>query len=857
MKRRVVAALLASAALPVQAAEAVSLKVRETASLAMPGASAAFAVDADMVDASVDSGRLVLRARRAGRTPVTVIGVGGVQTLTVVVEAAPGLALPAPALEGQAGGAWNLSVDSAAWRIGSALSLTFPDRDRTLRLQLQAVHEGGIAGTPDHWALPSASIVVDAPGRSLVLLDAPVEGSALGAERAVVRGVHWRDGGLALHAGIASASPADDLLLPRRGERLVSVSRSIEAHGLQITPAARWLPDSRGRAQAALSLGIERGGDDSPLRLKAELGWSGGPGVALDASLRGPRRQARLNTVLRPRTYAALAAAGSAGGSIDGAWWERFGERTSATVTLSASRLDDNLARHDAGSGRLELRHETGRGLSVTAGLSGGGYRRETGRSMRRRALSLGLAYDAADFGASILYRQQHSTGHDGGTGTASGQGVRFALRASQTPWKAGLFVDAQRQEPTLDLLWRERPDLARAYEDVGGWGGTPEDVVRRLREQSALLAVRGVSVGTLRLSPLRLQGGLDLVWRSGGPARAEIGARWTIDDVREMGGGRRARTAMLHASRRLFRNTELKFSVTHASLRRAGGTVDSLVSFQLALNMRFSTLELPGHGRRPITGQVLRGDVLVGDDGSGGVAVATPLADVDVVLDGHHRTRSDSEGRFTFEAPGSGLHRVQVVLPSTPGAYFASPSVLTLGAGATVRFAISFAAARLAGRVLSDAQLPLAGVTVRLETAARGTLTATTDSSGSFEAPVGDARLVLAADSVPPGHDLAGLAEIPVQLAAGKPVTADVVVRAQRSIEGQVAGLSAAPATVVVQETGRRVTADARTGRFVLRGLPAGRLTLVAEREGRRTEAVVEVPQAAGKVTGVVLRAP
>jgi hypothetical protein len=69
--------------------------------------------------------------------------------------------------------------------------------------------------------------------------------------------------------------------------------------------------------------------------------------------------------------------------------------------------------------------------------------------------------------------------------------------------------------------------------------------------------------------------------------------------------------------------------------------------------------------------------------------------------------------------------------------------------------------------------------------------------------------EVAVAADSVPPGHDLAGLAELPVQLAAGKPAAADFVVKAQRSIEGQVARATAEPATVIAEEIGRRVTAD------------------------------------------------
>jgi hypothetical protein len=69
------------------------------------------------------------------------------------------------------------------------------------------------------------------------------------------------------------------------------------------------------------------------------------------------------------------------------------------------------------------------------------------------------------------------------------------------------------------------------------------------------------------------------------------------------------------------------------------------------------------------------------------------------------------------------------------------------------------------------------------------------------------------------------------------------------------VAGVNGQPVTVTALELGRTVNTDAQ-GRFVIRGVPAGQLTLVAGNDPASNGTKVDVPDAAGSVRGVKLGA-
>lgn len=834
-------------------ANEVRLAAREAVTLPWPGASAVFAVDPGTVEVSLVAAQVVLLGRYAGQTLVSVVMPDKVETIVVHVTAPPPRSIVfETAAAARSIGSWEASYDSATRRLGTGVSATFRRGEQSTILRLQGIRDGAAAPDANAWSLPSASLEIKQPGRAIVFLDERIDSSPLTLHGSVLRGVHLRQDGVEVHAGIASRTPWNDFLLPASGDRALGVSARTDVGGLRLVPGLVWLPDSGTNVPGALTLGLERGALEDPVRMKAELGWSDKPGASVDLAVRNAQREAWLQGAYRPAGFAALGVARAAGTYLDGAWSEKFGQRTTAGLTLSANRLDLEGQRPQAASARLELRHAFDAHWSTTAAASNGIYSNTGVQPLRRSTLSLGTAFDSSRFGVSGLYRFQQTS-----AASAGGHGGRLTLRGSGGGWRANLYVDAQQQAATVDLVFRDRPDLARAFAELGLVANTPEEAIRQLRDNAALLAARGVSVAPLVLDSLRIQSGSDVSWRNSSASQLALGLRLLLDERHGAGGASRSLLGSLYANWRINRDTELGLALVRWTSQRADSPANSDNSVQLTFRTGLSVdglaaFGMTGGGLRAISGQVFR------DERANGKfdAQQKPLAGIEVVLDGWRRMRTDAEGRFVFDAPGRGGHRVEALLPPDPGAYFTTPSSLAVAPGGEARFGITFSAARISGVVRSDAGRPIAGVAVLLDGMKQATTSTNSSGAYRFAAPAGEVKVMLAADSVPAGYELAELSEQVHSIAPGAPVVADFVLRAQRVLKGVVVGAGSADASISVLETGRVASAN-KSGQFLLRGLAAGPLTLVVKSAHGETRRVVTMPAEPGTVAGIELAAP
>jgi hypothetical protein len=225
-----------------------------------------------------------------------------------------------------------------------------------------------------------------------------------------------------------------------------------------------------------------------------------------------------------------------------------------------------------------------------------------------------------------------------------------------------------------------------------------------------------------------------------------------------------------------------------------------------------------------------------------------------EVRLDDGRATLTDENGRFRFPRGSGQARQVELTLPT--GAYFTTASAVEARAGRDALFGVSFRAARLSGRVRDDAGEGVAGVRLRLSSASETVAVATTDSSGRFvfDAPPGPYRLELEAASLPLGLAAPPARTRELQLALDAPSREEFEVVAQRSVAGRVTGVAGeAGATVCLLELDRCTTA-APDGRYVLRGLAAGELTLSATSGGRTASRTVTVPAAPGAIGGMDL---
>jgi hypothetical protein len=838
MRRWALAAALAAAAWPAwaQPGSQQQLGTHQSRVLDAAGAIAAFAVDPTIVDVSVEAGRVVLLGRRGGDTVVTVVLAGSVESFRVHVDP-PVIEPDVRTLESSARTVLEGRYDSALHRFTGVVTGRGRVGDSEVRVHAEAVRQSPPVDGEAPTALPAASVEIVNAQRSIVLLDKFVQDSPLTLDGVVLRGVHVQQGEWDVHAGIASWSPLEGFL-SKGGERAVTVARSFGMGTMRVTPRVAWFPDARGGTKSVGAVSIEFGGGKTqPLHVRAEAGLSGGPGVAVEADYRTQQRDAWLRATSRPQDFAALNAGPPPGTQAEGAWTEQLNAATSVSVSGSASALKFEQTDTHSATARAELRRQLGEHWNASLMASGGDFRASGGEALRRTTVGTGVGWDSPQWGVSGQYRWQTNSLSDQG-----GQGGRVSVRANMDGWRASGFVDVQQQAPTLDLVLGNRSDLARTLAGLGIVAAQPEDILHALHDNASLITGQGTVIGPVRLNPLRTYAGADLSWRGRGAARPEIGVRVLRDHVEGVVGARSSSVASLHAGWRVNDNTDVGVALSRWVTQSAGQEKMGETGVQVNVRTFLDRPLIAPGSSAPITGQVFRGDD----------AQHLPLAGIDVVLDRNRRTRTDSDGRFEFDRPGTGSHSVEAVLPAQGSAYFTTPSMVTREPGGKADFGIALAGVRVTGAVRNDAGLPVPGVAVRAE--GGSTASALTDSDGMYRLTVapGDVQVSIAPESVPAGHDLRALAPRKRKLESGQPATVNFVLRTMRSLEGVVAGAAGRPVTVTVVELGRSVTTDAN-GRFIMRGLPAGQLTFVV---GDGTATRVDMPERAGVVRGVTLQA-
>jgi hypothetical protein len=801
----VVASLLIAPFAVASTTTSIALTVNESRNLQILGVTAAWAIDPNIVDAAAANGSVSLFAKSVGRTRVMVVGITGENVLDVTVQGKQGAAKPKVAVVGSNTVA-EVRYSSATREIQDHVTITREEPGRRTLIDVRAIHQTAHAnGDRPGTSIPVVSYGIFTGKRELTLFDREVAHSPLTLLGTPLRGLHYLDEHWRLHAGYTAYATYQSFLLPIKRELVGGAAYAIRTGARSTFTPGVFAINGQG-AIVSLLYDQEREGHD----FRAELGISNGLGGAVQYELDTQNDQARVDVRYRPRDFATVGAGELHGLRADANWNHVYGHGSNAALSFAATDFGvQNDERVLAASADVDQRL-TDR-VSLTGGASWGSFER-AGHITRSLTVPAGVEVRFPRGSISALYRYAQSGVNRGG------HGGRIAARASLGRLYLSGYADRQQNAPTLEVIFGEQPELALALSELGIIATSPSDVARALREHAVLAELGFVEGITIDFAPLRTQLGFEAAWLDSSPARQQIRARLLRNVVESVASRTTTTIASLTYSRSITASTDFFAGYTYwRTERRSGQTIDQPY-VEVGLRQRFDGVPSFGGGGGTISGTVFADEDLDGTSDGTGVAA-------EIELDGANRQQTDADGRFAFRNVTRGAHRVSARV-TRPEAYFTTPSRIEAQPGDAVAFGVATTPARLIGHVVNDAGLGIGGVRVLL---ARGTrqVLSTTDSEGKFIAATapGEYEISILADSVPAGHALTGTEARSVMLDRAAPREISWTLRALRSVTGQ--GLPP-NAEIVVQPLGTRAHADAE-GRFSLRSLPAGDLTLIA----------------------------
>jgi hypothetical protein len=826
--------------------ESVTVHIQETVAIEILGATAAYTTNPDIADVTLArAGLLSVTGHSAGTTQLMVVTISGVQSFLITVASASSRGAPRP----DAGAPLTFvesRYSSDIGRVQSSIDVVLPGVARRSEFHILHVHD--LDGEDHRFGDGIASIFYRhiTPTRELTLLDDLVNVSPLTVSNTQVRGLHLTSDALELHAGYASSTRYEDLFLPVDRRWVAGAGYAIDAGSIRLVPSLYGFFTEHAHTGARRgmvgSLTAEHRRGDT-LFVRAEIAASRSVAAAGEIRLSTARHQLRASLFFKPENFPTLGLQDAPGAHADLDASHRATSRLSLDAHGSYDRLKFAGSPQSVDAAGVGIRYAATRRLSLLGGVDTSSVS-TPGRSLRTVGLPVSVLYEAPRFGLAASYRLlEHSET------SRRGDALRLSAHAGLGRFTAAVWGDRQRQAPTLELIFRDAPGLDLALLRLGIIVRDPEDVARALRDNAALIDLGYITGVNLDLTPRRLQAGLNLGW-TGASARSD---RLRLLAVFSRDEGIRATRdstiATLTYSRRILSATDLygSYSWWQTSL---SGSNDSGQTVDAGVRQQFSGL--PRWFRRS---GAIEGFAFLDPEMRGQRTVSSaPLSGIDVTLDGERTTRTDGAGSYAFRNVPPGPHNVAAQLPATPRSFFTTASHVATQGPARVDFGLVWAAARIAGRVISDAGTGVAGVVLSAIAPHGIPIAATSDAEGGFvfAVPPGSFRIVLAPESLPAGYSMSGELEQLVMAETDRPQSITFPVQARRSIAGYAAG---AP-EVRIDSLGRSAPVD-RTGNFLFREMPAGTFMLTAAIGGQVFRRTLTVPARPTMVDEVVLGAP
>jgi len=831
---------------PVVRGESVTVRIQETAVIEIAGATAAYTTNPLIADVTTASaGRLSVTGHSSGTTQLMVITASGTQSFLIIV-AAPSLPLRERPEAEVPLARYDGLYSSGAAREQNAFDIFTNHGTRHSEFHVLHIHHLGAVHGQSSESIASIFYRDTTPSHELTLLDAMVDVSRMTISNTQVRGLHLRLGPLELHGGYASTTMYDGFFLPAERRWVGGAGYGFDVRSTRLTPSVYGFfsePAGTAARRGVVGALTAEHREGETLFVRGDIGVSRSVAAAGEFRYASSRDQLRAFLSYKPDDFPTLGLADLRGEHAELDWARRATNRLSITSYGTFDRFNLAALPQTIGVASLGLGYAVTGHLALLGGADVSSVRTPT-TSIRTIGLPLGVTYDAPAFGLAASYRLL-----DNSTASRHGDALRLNARASSGRFNANVWAERQRQAPTLELIFRADPDLQLALLRLGISVRSPEDVARALRDNAALIDLGFITGVNVNLAPRRVQAGFNLGWLGSGQRSDHLRLFAVYSRDEGISTTRDSVIGTLTYSRRILAATDLYGSYSWFRRGLIAPQEDG-TSVEIGLRQQFSSL--PRFLRRSgtIEGFAFLDPEMRGVRGEG----TEPLRDIAVTLDGSRTARTDSSGAYAFHNVPPGPHRIAAQLPASPRAFFTTPSHSETKVPARVDFGLVWAAARIDGRVISDAGVGIPGAVLSVSAQNGPPISSTSDSEGRFvfAVPPGTFRVAFTSESLPPGYSFAGQRERNLKAEPDHPQSVSFEVRAIRSVAGRAAGAS----EVQIESLGRTAPVDAQ-GNFVFRSMPSGTFTITARSVGRTVSSTVTLPPEPTTIRDVVLGTP
>lgn len=712
-----VACLCAALAVAARAQAPFSVGYQKRAQITVSGATAAYSLDSNIVEATALNSVVEIVGKAPGTTNVVVVTAAGVQTIAVIVPAPPPVLPPGfdPPRDEAAGesGNYEFRYNSDPGQITNALDMKRAQGPSFERLQLVNANLFSAGSSTSTIGFPFLAYEIGHPNSDITFVDQNVVHSPLTLDGYLVRGFHLRQGPWEFHGGFTSIATFQGLFLATDREYAAGVSRlfrldastSFEGNFYYFrNPASAQLVAGNG-AVGSLVYRINCG---DHIRFLAELGASHGMGFAMRGNYDTKKTHVLGSFRTQSRSFASLAINTQHGtfSTLDAS--RQFSPRLSANFDLSQSDFNLPALRQNTLTTGGLLNFKVNRNFSVNGGVAYSSFQSFVPLSNKISTLNLpaGVDYSTRHYGAGFQY--QRTTNFDGN----GGNDYAVNARASAGQFHAGAFFRHDVQVPTVSAIFSQIPGLQDALERAGIVATTPDQLAALLNNAALLASLGFATPFTVNLAPARndLEG--SFTWMSRSRARRQVDVSYFNSNTELVQGKFVLSTTTVSYGQRLGVNNNI---VGSAAMVRttSNGVTTSRPLISVSLQHRFFSvpaLLFPGrHG-------VIEGHVFRDDDSQSLFSGQLALGGVEVRLDDERVTHTDAAGYYSFHHVPFGVHRIEAKYRSDEPFFYTTDSPAVADINSTVDFGINFAKGQVFGFLVNDAGAGVSGITVVLE---------------------------------------------------------------------------------------------------------------------------------------------